>query len=234
MKREIAHIRELLERYYNAVSTPEEEDELIYFFLNADDVPEDMIPDQRMFKAIGESFNEVTPPAGFADKIMGDTYMPGISKRMGFRKFILLAGVAASILCIIVISLQFINHDENMDNDNTIGIALTSSDYMSEPETVSSSEIMASNSESERNRIPEVTAEIDTKPKATEKTMIKGKDVDRQDEYLILAESEQETILQGLDALSRAGNMIASAQERIVETNKTLETTYRHVCEALK
>lgn len=234
MKREITHIRELLERYYNAVSTPEEEDELKDFFLNAEDIPEDMIPDQRMFKAIGESINEMTPPAGFADKIMGGLSKSGISQRNGFRKIFLFAGVAASILCILVISLHFINHDENMDNDNTIGIALTNSDYKSEHETVSSPEIMASNSESERVQIPEVTAETRTKPKATEKTMIKGKDVDRQDENLILAEAEQEAILQGLDALSRAGNMIASAQERIAETNKTLETTYRHVCDVLK
>lgn len=111
--RDIYIIRRLLERYYRAETTPEEEKRIEIFFLETDakEIPADMMADRDLFvglDAMGPLPCELEAPddlLGKIEDIIDETrVVPPIKKRSIWQWMIWAAGVACVVCAIVVMS----------------------------------------------------------------------------------------------------------------------------------
>lgn len=115
--RDIYIIRRLLERYYRAETTPEEEKRIVSFFLetDADEIPADMKADRELFvglDAMGPLLSELEAPEdllGKVEDIVDEPAMvPSIKKRVIWQWMVRAAGVAC-VACAIVVMARLSN-----------------------------------------------------------------------------------------------------------------------------
>jgi hypothetical protein len=92
-------IKRLLEKYYNAESTEEEELKLRKFF-SQEDVPEDFREVKEIFRYYLQVSDIPEPSANFEKKIISaiNAEYPGTEKAKSRRLFFLLTGIAAGLL----------------------------------------------------------------------------------------------------------------------------------------
>lgn len=115
-KKDIQNIRALLERYYEAETTREEEKELETFFTECDpkDIPEEMTADMKLFKWLEtalpssvelEATNELMTK--IEEILSKPVVTPVIEKRKFWPKILRRAGiaVAACIACVIIVKV---------------------------------------------------------------------------------------------------------------------------------
>lgn len=137
-KYDFDHIRRLLQRYYEAETTPDEESFLQTFFCETPEaeIPIDMADDRKLFSAIQpmqplESECEV--PEDLFEKIetilASRSAAPIISKRHKWNRIILYSGVAA-IACIIMVVIG------TMTNRESGKVASTSELVVETPEVI--------------------------------------------------------------------------------------------------
>ena len=55
MKQDIGHIKELLDAYYQAATTREQEEELADFFSGSSDVPPELMADRELFLSLSDA-----------------------------------------------------------------------------------------------------------------------------------------------------------------------------------
>ena len=67
---DIQHIKHLLQRFYDGTSTVEEEQRLCDYFCNADNVPEELKTDQKMFRHLSECNAKVMPSEDFKQRLL--------------------------------------------------------------------------------------------------------------------------------------------------------------------
>lgn len=70
MATDMNHIKDLLEKFYEGVSTPEEENILCEFFNSGNDIPDEMENDRRMFAILSNTAKYAVPPVDLQDRIM--------------------------------------------------------------------------------------------------------------------------------------------------------------------
>lgn len=130
--RDIDYIRRLLERYYRAETTPEEEKCLERFFLETDgtDIPADMVADMELFvrlSAINPLPSELEAPddlLGKVEDIVDDpAVVPSIKKRVIWQWMVQAAGVAC-VACVIVVMARLYDkatEPENLTAEASLG-----------------------------------------------------------------------------------------------------------------
>ncbi len=120
--RNIDHIRQLLDRYYRAETTPEEEDHIIAFFQDTDasDIPEDMSADMKLFGSLN-AFRplpaDTEAPDNLLEKlgdIVGNAPSATVTaKRIHRRRILKYSGIAAAACIIWAIILMIPKPVEN-------------------------------------------------------------------------------------------------------------------------
>jgi hypothetical protein len=100
---DLKRIRNLLDRYYDGQSSPQEEQELRHFFRQATRLPADLRSEQEWFAAYDQMAAE-TPDAGFEERLMAGVLQTGdkTGRRMvRSRRLFYAVSVAASLLIIL-------------------------------------------------------------------------------------------------------------------------------------
>ena len=119
---DIDHIRGLLDKYYRAVSSPEEEEMLETFFreVNPDDIPEDLASERKMFVLMGNihsSIEESIVPDKLMEQLENVVERPVVADglRTKFYKMLLYIGgsVAACILIAFIIGFMYQHKDDS-------------------------------------------------------------------------------------------------------------------------
>lgn len=126
-KNDINHIRLLLDRYYQAESTREEEDFLANFFIGTDKtyLPEDMLPDRELFLSMQKARPKPTEydvPASLLerlDEIVGTpVILPPVSTPTIWLRVLRYAGiatVAVIVLAVVAMLPRLETHTINED-----------------------------------------------------------------------------------------------------------------------
>lgn len=245
MKTNYEYIKGLLEKFYNAETTREEELELTDFFRSATDLPAELEADRKMFAVLAEAQSFAEAPADLDAKIMSaidasTKQTPQASaeetdhqplRRLGNlryssklrRIFIGISAVAAVVA--LVLLLPFGN--EKPAGDNT-GPQLASEKILDTlknmeiiPEIPSVEELAANSvaqAQAEENAQPAVTTPKQPKiAHAKHKEVRKSKAV-AEEEYT-LSEEELQALEMAYSALGNASYMLAYASECIEESN---------------
>lgn len=120
-KYDIDHIRGLLDKYYQADASPEEEEILVSFFseVNADEIPEDLASDCKMFslmRKLHPSQEESMAPDYLMERLNSIVEKPVVAESLGkkFHNVLLYLGgsVAACILIAFLMVFIHSHHDE--------------------------------------------------------------------------------------------------------------------------
>ncbi len=111
-KTEITHIRLLLDRYYQAETTRDQENLLVNFFITTDecDIPEDLLPDRKLFIALQETrplASDSTAPDSLIHKlneiVNTPIVVPAVRHYAKWRIALRYSGIAAVAVVIIAI-----------------------------------------------------------------------------------------------------------------------------------
>lgn len=106
MKKNYDHIKRLLEKFYNGESTPEEEQELSAFFTSAEELPEELEADRKVFAALSEASAFGEAPADLDDNIMAAIDASAAPRRSASRLrriFIGISAVAAVVALVLFV-----------------------------------------------------------------------------------------------------------------------------------
>ena len=113
----LKHIRELLDRFYEGVTSKSEEMELENFFLKAEKLPEEFLADRDLFRSLTDLKVPVDVPSDLNKKLIGrlDTAAGSESRvrRIGIYS---LSGLAAGLLVLLSVYLGIIrdSHEQSM------------------------------------------------------------------------------------------------------------------------
>ncbi|MEX0981287.1 MAG: hypothetical protein WD577_09195 [Bacteroidales bacterium] len=113
----LKQIRNLLDRFYEGITSKSEERELENFFLEADKLPEEFLADNDLFRSMASLKEPVDVPTDLNIKLIDrlDTAARSESRtrRIGIYS---LSGLAAGLLVLLSVYLGFIrdNHDQSM------------------------------------------------------------------------------------------------------------------------
>lgn len=101
---DIQHIKHLLQRFYDGTSTVEEEQRLCDYFCNADNVPEELKTDQKMFRHLSECNAEVMPSEDFKQRLLSALDTHSKRSKIRWKRF---TTVAASVAILVGIGITF-------------------------------------------------------------------------------------------------------------------------------
>jgi len=109
----IKKVRKLLERFYQGQSTLEEERWLQDYLSSAGGVPEELIPDQELFKVFMERGEDIAVPEDLNAKIL-NTIDREEKRFLRTRRISLysFSGLAAGLLALIAVYVFFLRTDE--------------------------------------------------------------------------------------------------------------------------
>ncbi|MDE6654441.1 MAG: hypothetical protein K2K37_08670 [Muribaculaceae bacterium] len=130
--RDIDNVRRLLERYYRAETTPEEEKYMERFFLETDatDIPADMAADRVLFVKLSATFplpSELEAPdnlLGKIEDIVGEPAAVSSVKKNNIWQWMVRAAVVAGVVCAIVVMARLSDKEmetENLTADASVG-----------------------------------------------------------------------------------------------------------------
>ena len=128
---DIDYIRDLLDKYYQAETSPEDEEILEAFFseVNPDDIPEDLASERKMFvlmRNLHSSTEESLVPDKLMDQLEHIVERPvvtdGFRKKL-YRKLLYIGGSVAA--CIIIASFMVFMHQSKDDSTNVKVLAET-------------------------------------------------------------------------------------------------------------
>lgn len=233
MVKEYAHIRKLLQRFYNGETTPSEEQELADFFRDNDDIPEEFIPDQAVFQAMASGMAETAIPDGLADSIMDaidrteDDGRRSVgtsqdrAKRGRFRRSIIPAiSTAAAIAFLILLTPVATRMGDTLGKESPAPIASVSIGTTLNEETAKTKITTAA---------PAVAA-VTPVNKTKEAIKPVGKSMSPRastgaEENADLSPQETEALNRGLAVLAKAGHRLAYARQCIDNADKALESS---------
>jgi hypothetical protein len=113
----LKQIRNLLDRFYEGITSKSEEMELENFFLEADNLPEELLTDRDMFRSMVDLKEPVDVPSDLNEKLIDclDTEIKSESRtrRIGIYS---LSGLAAGLLVLLSVYLGIIrdSHDQSI------------------------------------------------------------------------------------------------------------------------
>lgn len=233
MVKEYAHIRKLLQRFYNGETTPSEEQELADFFRDNDDIPEEFRPDQAVFQAMASGMTVTEIPDGLADSIMDaiDRTEDDGRRRVGtsqdrakrgrFRRSIIPAiSTAAAIAFLILLTPVATRMGDTPGKESPAPIASVSIGTTLNEETAKTKITTAA---------PAVAA-VTPVNKTKEATKPGGKSMSPRastgaEGNADLSPQETEALNRGLAVLARAGQRLAYARQCIDNADKALENS---------
>lgn len=102
----IQEIRTLLNLYYEAQTSPEQERVLADFFMKAESIPDDLKDDARLFRAMAAQADKVVVPEGFEQRLISATCGKAKSKRLPRILYWTSAAAAAIVIAVIVVRWQ--------------------------------------------------------------------------------------------------------------------------------
>jgi len=117
-------IKKLLERYYNAECS-EEEEMILRNYFREEDVPEEMHEEKEIFDYYSSVIIVPEPSAGFEEKIISavdkadSSYFPAHRRKL----YLSIASIAAGVLILTGSYFFFINRSENLDTFSDPDIA---------------------------------------------------------------------------------------------------------------
>ena len=101
---DVQHIKHLLQRFYDGTSTVEEEQRLCDYFCNADNVPEELKTDQKMFRHLSECNAKVMPSEDFKQRLLSALDTHTKRSKIRWKRF---TAVAASVAILVGIGITF-------------------------------------------------------------------------------------------------------------------------------
>ena len=101
---DIQHIKHLLQRFYDGTSTVEEEQRLCDYFCNADNVPEELKTDQKMFRHLSECNAKIMPSEDFKQRLLSALDTHAKRSKIRWKRF---TAVAASVAILVGIGITF-------------------------------------------------------------------------------------------------------------------------------
>lgn len=241
------HIKELLDKFYNAETTPEQERELKDFFSSASDLPMELEADRKVFALLSqaESFGEA--PADLDSKIMAaidasDTQNNATVSRSKSKLRRIFIGIsAAAAVVALVLTLPFGN--EKPVTDNHVHQQLASEKIMDSlknleliPEIPPVNELAVINTAQAKGDETVLTAASSPKQsKISSKKHNKAKKSQPEDEETYtLSEEDMKALEMAYLALDNAAQMLSYASGCIEESNNGIAESSQLLSRFLK
>lgn len=211
---DIDHIRRLLDRYYRAETSPEDEETLGRFFseVNGADMPEDLAADQKVFTAMMDLHpmpDECVVPDNLLDKlnsIVEQTKpMPAVKPQKKFHNILRYSGIAAAACIALAIIMVFMRPTEN---ESPIDMEYTAEVVSEMPKEVPEVPVLAESSKPEM-----VEPKVDHHAKKAESTAITQNEAE-EDGFIEITDPEE-----AQEILLKIGKLLVQNAE---ETNKAI------------
>lgn len=236
MTTDIKHIKSLLEKYYEGMTTPEEEKTLTEYFSSATDIPEELEADRKLFAVLGDTSGYADVPADLDARIMAAVdNTTGAKEKPTRRRFswITVTGIAAAAAAIVVF-LTVIPYptDITMETDS-VTLARTQTPANQPEETseqvVTDTEKKAEEKEEHKTVIQPSQTMRRVKNQAVAQTAA----TTATDSVCMLSDEELRTLRAGMKALARAQKSIAQASQCIESTDRGLREIYTTIHDKL-
>lgn len=236
MATDMNHIKDLLEKFYEGVSTPAEENILYEFFNSGNDIPDEMENDRRMFAILSNTAKYAVPPVDLQDRIM-QTIDSSTANKNAARKnatrlsrfsWIAIATLASAAAVIALIVLTPFTTEITPDIRETSGLLAS----IESADTV----YRTNGNQDEAEKTPADTSKHLTAkdPAVSTARQIIAKAETDNDEYRELSEEEQKAFEAGMKAIARAGDQMAFASRCIESTDDNLRNIYTEIQDKLK
>ncbi|MDE7116193.1 MAG: hypothetical protein K2O56_07190 [Muribaculaceae bacterium] len=239
------HIKDLLEKFYEGVSTPEEENILCEFFNSGNDIPDEMENDRRMFAILSDTAKYAVPPVDLQDRIIqaidSSTANKNAARKNAARhsrfSWIAIATLASAAAVIALIVLTPFTTEITPDIPETPGQLA----YIESADTIDRTIGNPDEAEktpaynSRKTTVASAGKRLTTKSPAisTERQVIARAETDN-DEYPEFSEEEQKAFEAGMKAIARAGDQMAFASRCIESTDDNLRNIYTEIQDKLK
>ncbi len=246
MDKDYKEIKRMLEKFYEGISTQEEEAALSSFFKNTDTVPEALSADMKVFQALEDSPDSAPVPADLVPNIMTAINAASGGGKRGFRSifrsktFYITSAAIVALILMIPVAMKILTRTEG--KDNLISKArVTQSEHLDSPEIIEEkagalayqeeTEVkvkpvnVISGEKTEKHhyaKVEKASSNVGISPSATSENQ-------SDEEEIILSEEELKAIQTGLAALEMAGRQFAYAQERINTTDKAVERSLNEI-----
>lgn len=240
MNKDNRYINELLEKFYDGISTPEEEEILSRFFSEAERVPEEFLADMKVFQAMAESLDNVAVPENLAGKIIaGIDSTSAARKSAGFGKFrrrTLYYGAVAAIMALLMIPLVLkISSQEGQNKEEVGKVKSVKPAQQRENNHIAATEpnetVAAEEKPEEAKALPQnkivvnrYAAQSRIPPKAGKSIVANG-----ETETPVLSEEELKAINAGLEALGKAGKQFAYARGRMESADRAVDKSLNEI-----
>ena len=234
------HIKDLLEKFYEGVSTPKEDNILCEFFNSENDIPDEMENDRRMFAILSDTAKYAVPPVDLQDRIMqaidSSTTNKNAARHSRFS-WIAIATLASAAAVIALIVLTPFTTEITPDIPETPGQLA----YIESADTIDRTTGNPNEAEktpannSRKTTVASAGKRLTTKSPAisTERQVIARAETDN-DEYPEFSEEEQKAFEAGMKAIARAGDQMAFASRCIESTDDNLRNIYSEIQDKLK
>lgn len=223
MDNDIKYIRGLLDKFYQGESSPSEESELKRFFLAADNLPEEMEADRRLFTALAEAEPQFLPPAGLDEAILkaideASAHTVSTRNRISFRKVLPVIFTAAAVVALIFTTPFLMQNTSDKEPSNLQAAHLTTpADSIKQRKT--EPQLLADNSAAlkDNNAVPDEAQKI-SKAKSAETHKARKKKVATEPDQYTLNEEELLALEMAAFSLDNASQKLAYAYNCIEET----------------
>lgn len=228
MEREYKRIRKLLEKFYQAMTSPSEEEELCDFFRKHNDLPDDMMADKATFTAIESAIGNIEIPENL-DRLIMDRICPqsvgpqeshNRSRKhpLSLRKFIPLIA-AAAVVTVILLLVPLVSEFRESSNIDVPAASFVTASLPQVPKEKEAAIPSIAFDKTEKTLHP---SENGNKSNATR--TIKRETI-RALEESELSEEDMKAMEHGFSLLAKAGRKIAYAKERIDYTDRSVSTS---------
>lgn len=245
MATDMNHIKDLLEKFYEGVSTPAEENILYEFFNSGNDIPDEMENDRRMFAILSNTAKYAVPPVDLQDRIMQTIDSQTANKnaarknatRLSRFSWIAIATLASAAAVIALIVLTPFTTEITPDIRETSGLlaSIESADTVYRTNGNQDEAEKTPADTSRKTTVPPVGKHLTAKDPAvsTARQIIAKAETDN-DEYRELSEEEQKAFEAGMKAIARAVDQMAFASRCIESTDDNLRNIYTEIQDKLK
>lgn len=230
MEREYKRIRKLLEKFYQAMTSPSEEEELCDFFRKHNDLPDDMMADKATFTAIESAIENTEIPENL-DRLIMDRICPcpqSVAPReshnwsrkhpLSLRKFIPLIA-AAAVVTVLLLLAPLVSEFRESSNIDVPAASFVTASLPQVPKEKEAAIPSIALDKTEKTLHP---SENGNKSNATR--TIKRETI-RALEESELSEEDMKAMEHGFSLLAKAGRKIAYAKERIDYTDRSVSTS---------
>lgn len=239
MTTDINHIKSLLEKYYEGMTTPEEEKTLTEYFSSATDIPEELEADRKLFAVLGDTSSYADLPADLDARIMAAVdNTTGAKEKPTRRRFswITVTGIAAAAAAIVVF-LTMIPYptDITMETDS-VTLARTQTPDTSGNQPEETSEPVVTDTEKKTEKKEEHKTVIQpsrTMRRVKNQAVAQTSATTATDSVSMLSDEELRTLRVGMKALARAQKSIAQASQCIESTDRGLREIYTTIHDKL-